>query len=224
MLEPTPQPPLAATGGIRGPGRPIGEPRSDAVRPPRRGPLVTRRLILEPWHPRHRAAWRQLCREPAVMRFIGAGETWSTARADDVFDAMVAHWQEHGFGWRSALHWATGTWLGCVSLNRLDAGAAGTHGDEAEIGWWLVRPAWGHGYASEGAAAVVDEAFGRLALDRLVARLQPADCASARVARRIGMRPDGATIGSHGELLQVYALAAGTRAASGEMATTAAVR
>jgi RimJ/RimL family protein N-acetyltransferase len=215
--------PLAAVGGARRPAAPpAGLPgRGLGARPQ---PIATERLVLEPWHPRHRAAWRQLCREPAVMRYIGPGETWGTARADEVFDAMVAHWQEQGFGSRSALHWATGTWLGCVSLHRLDTEAAGTPGGEVEIGWWLVRPAWGHGYASEGAAAVVQDAFGRLDVDRLVARLQPADRASAGVARRIGMHPDGAAIGSHGELLQVYALRADDRAAVGEIAGGAPVR
>jgi RimJ/RimL family protein N-acetyltransferase len=210
MRNLTPHQPLAATGGVRGPGVAAAEigDRGLIARP---RPLATDRLILEPWHPRHRAAWRQLCREPAVMRYVGSGETWETAKADEIFDAMVAHWQEHGFGWRSALHWATGTWLGCVGLNRVGHGLAGIDPDEVVIGWWLVRPAWGHGYASEGAAGVVEEAFGRLALDRLIAPVQPADRASARVARRIGMRPDGDTTGSHGEMVQVYALAADTR-------------
>jgi RimJ/RimL family protein N-acetyltransferase len=171
---------------------------------------VTDRLVLEPWHPRHRAAWRDLVREPAVMRFVGAGETWDTAEADASFDAMMDHWQEHGFGSRSALHLATGTWLGCIGLNRVGASLAGIAPDEVEIGWWLVRPAWGHGYAGEGAAAVVGEAFGRLALDRLVAPVRPGDRASARVAHRLGMRPEGDTTGSHGEVVQVYTLAAAT--------------
>jgi RimJ/RimL family protein N-acetyltransferase len=145
------------------------------------------------------------------MRHVGTGETWSATTADRVFDAMLVHWQEHGFGSRSILHWATRTWLGCVTLSCLDADGTGSDDGEVEIGWWLVRPAWGHGYASEGAAAVVDEAFTRLAVDRLVARVQPADRASARVAGRVGMRSDGDAIGSHGERLHVYALDAGAR-------------
>ncbi len=214
MRNLTPDQPLAAADSARGPRAAAAEAggRESITRP---RPLVTDRLVLEPWHPRHRAAWRQLCREPAVMRYVGSGETWDSAEADDLLDAMVAHWQEHGFGWRSALHWATGTWLGCVGLNRVGPGLAGVDPDEVEIGWWLVRPAWGHGYASEGAAAVVEEAFGRLALDRVVAPVQPADLASARVARRLGMRHEGDTTGSHGEMVQLYALSAGTRPGAG---------
>lgn len=213
MRNVTAHEPLAAIGGAR-------RPTAPAIALPARGLrarpqlIATERLVLEPWHPRHRAAWRQLCREPAVMRYVGSGEAWGTERADEAFDAMAAHWHEHGFGSRSALHWATGTWLGCVSLGCTGADQAGSAGDTVEIGWWLVRSAWGHGYATEAAAAVVEDAFGRLAVDRLVARLQPADRSSAGVARRIGMHPDGAAIGSHGELLQVYALGAVDRVAA----------
>jgi RimJ/RimL family protein N-acetyltransferase len=214
--------PLGASGAARRPAAVAVEPVGR--RPARPQPIVTDRLVLEPWHPRHREAWRHMCREPAVMRYLGAGDPWSTARADETFDAMIAHWQEHGFGSRSALHWATGTWLGCITLCCLEADAAGVAGDTAEIGWWLVRPAWGHGYATEAAAAVVKEAFDRLAIGCLVARLQPAAHASARVALRIGMHPDGAAVGSDGELLQVYALRAADRSAGGELSCEAAAR
>ena len=60
------------------------------------GILETKRLLLEPWNERHRANWRSICRDEDVMRFIGTGELWPTARADEVFDGMLAHWQEHG--------------------------------------------------------------------------------------------------------------------------------
>jgi hypothetical protein len=35
------------------------------------------------------------------MRFIPPGRLGDTSRADEAFDTMLAHWQEHGFGWRS---------------------------------------------------------------------------------------------------------------------------
>ena len=38
-----------------------------------------------------------------------------------------------------------------------------------EIGWRLARPLWGRGLASEAARAVVEHAFGELALAELVA-------------------------------------------------------
>jgi RimJ/RimL family protein N-acetyltransferase len=169
-------------------------------------PLETERLRLEPWKERHREAWRLVCRDPEVMRFIGPGEVWDTEKADEVFDAALAHWQEHGFGWRSALDCSTGDWLGFVGLNHVGEGVAAVAAEEVEIGWWIVRSAWGRGYASEGAFALRDEGFGRFGLNHIIARLQPGNWPSSRVARRIGMKLEREGIGRSGEPLHIYAL------------------
>jgi RimJ/RimL family protein N-acetyltransferase len=166
----------------------------------------TKRLLLEPWDERHRPAWRLICRDQEVMRYIGLGQVWEAGKADEVFDHALAHWQEHGFGWRSALDKATTAWIGFVGLNYVGRGTKGVAADEVEIGWWIVRLAWGRGYASEGAAAIRDEGFERIGLDRIVARLQPANVRSAWVAEKIGMSLEKETTGRSGEALHIYAL------------------
>lgn len=168
--------------------------------------LESERLLLEQWDDRHREEWRSICRDAEVMRFIGSGQLWELARADEVFDAMLAHWHERGFGWRSVLDRVTGSWLGFVGLNMVGPGVEGVVPDEVEIGWWLIRSTWGLGYASEGAALVRDEGFKRVGLDRMIARLQPANQASVRVAEKIGMRLERAGTGRHGEALLIYGL------------------
>lgn len=119
--------------------------------------LETKRLSLERWDERHRERWRLICRDPEVMRFIGSGRLWETAKADEVFDGMLAHWRDHGFGWRSVLDTASGEWLGFVGPNMVGPGVQGVAPEEVEIGWWLLRLAWGRGYASEAASAARDE-------------------------------------------------------------------
>jgi RimJ/RimL family protein N-acetyltransferase len=168
--------------------------------------LETERLLLEPWDERHRASWRSICRDEDVMRFIGTGELWPMERADEVFDGMLGHWQEHGFGWRSVLDKPAGHWLGFVGLNVVGPGVVGVGPEEVEIGWWLVPSSWGHGYASEGAAVARDEGFERIGLDQVVARLLPANGASARVAHKIGLTFDREATGRRGEPLHVLAL------------------
>jgi RimJ/RimL family protein N-acetyltransferase len=58
-----------------------------------------------------------------------------------------------------------------------------------EIGlFWAVMPEHqGRGVASEAARAMVENAFGRLRLNRIVATTENANAASAAVMRRIGM-------------------------------------
>jgi len=58
----------------------------------------------------------------------------------------------------------------------------------------------------EGAIALRDEGFERVAVDRLWARYQAANKASARVAEKIGMSPDRVTMGRHGEEMQLASL------------------
>ena len=82
---------------------------------------------------------------------------------------MLAHWRERGFGWRSLLDRATGDWLGFIGLNVVGP-VEGVASEEVEIGWWLVRSAWGRGFAREGAEAARDEGFDRVGLNQMIAR------------------------------------------------------
>ncbi len=63
---------------------------------------------------------------------------------------------------------------------------------ETEIGWHLHPDAWGHGYATEAASAVLDHAFAG-DLRRVVAVTHADNRASQRVAVRIGMEHRGTT-------------------------------
>ncbi|MBJ3776190.1 GNAT family N-acetyltransferase [Acuticoccus mangrovi] len=66
--------------------------------------------------------------------------------------------------------------------------------DAAEIGYWLGRPEWGHGYATEAATAVVRHAFGPMGLSRLVAGAFEGNERSLRVLEKVGFRRTGASL------------------------------
>jgi RimJ/RimL family protein N-acetyltransferase len=72
-------------------------------------------------------------------------------------------------------------WLLLVPLDRDDPSS------DVEIGWRLVRSAWGHGYAPEAAAAVLHHALESLGLNRVIATIHPENKQSLRVAEKIGM-------------------------------------
>ena len=66
------------------------------------------------------------------------------------------------------------------------------HADRrAEIGYWIGRPFWGQGYATEAAVAVTRYAFEELDLNRIHAGHFPRNPASGKVLEKIGMRPEG---------------------------------
>ena len=61
---------------------------------------------------------------------------------------------------------------------------------EAELGYWIARPYWGHGFATEAARGVIEVARS-LGHDRLVAGHFFDNPASGKVLRKLGFRPTG---------------------------------
>lgn len=64
-------------------------------------------------------------------------------------------------------------------------------GHEFELGYWVARPWWGLGYATEAARAVVTMARSSLKLSRLVSGHFVDNPASGNVLRKLGFRPTG---------------------------------
>jgi RimJ/RimL family protein N-acetyltransferase len=73
--------------------------------------------------------------------------------------------------------WTPSTW-----------GKAGRHA-QPELGWALIRAHWGHGYATEAAAAIRDWACAARSINGLVSLISPDNVRSQRVAERIGATP-----------------------------------
>lgn len=61
----------------------------------------------------------------------------------------------------------------------------------AELGYWIARPYWGLGFATEAGRAVVDLADRGLRLPRLVAGHFVDNPSSARVLHKLGFQPTG---------------------------------
>ena len=63
--------------------------------------------------------------------------------------------------------------------------------ENAELGYWIGKPYWGCGYATEAAKAVVAYGFEVLKLNRIHARRFKRNPASGRVLEKIGMHYEG---------------------------------
>jgi RimJ/RimL family protein N-acetyltransferase len=66
----------------------------------------------------------------------------------------------------------------------------------AELGYWIGRPYWGNGFATEAARAIVAYGFAALGLHRVHASHLARNPASGRVMQKIGMTREG-TLRSH---------------------------
>lgn len=99
--------------------------------------------------------------------------------------------------------WAAGTAVTWALVTREDTALVGAmmlrfawpH-RRAELGYWIARPAWGAGYATEAARAVVTYAFAPLGLHRVEARRFVGNEASGRVLTKVGFRDEGTLRGA----------------------------
>jgi ribosomal-protein-alanine N-acetyltransferase len=61
-------------------------------------------------------------------------------------------------------------------------------GGSGELGYWIGRPFWGHGYATEAARLVLRFGFDHLGLEKITALCLERNPASYRVLEKVGMR------------------------------------
>jgi RimJ/RimL family protein N-acetyltransferase len=98
---------------------------------------------------------------------------------------------------RAADSRARGTDYGFAILRKWDGvfvGSCGVHlrvGGHFELGYWLGKPFWGHGYATEAARRLASFAFRDLKVDKLVAGWFHDNPASGHVLEKIGFVPSG---------------------------------
>jgi RimJ/RimL family protein N-acetyltransferase len=121
--------------------------------------------------------------DPDVVRYIpDAPRDYEETRAE-------LEWHRNGhpkypeLGLWATIHKETGQFIGRCGLipwtieGRLDI----------EVAYLLAKAYWGQGLGTEVAQAIVDYAFNRLYLQRLVCLITPGNTASQTIAEKIGM-------------------------------------
>ena len=108
----------------------------------------------------------------------GGFRSWETDGLGP-FTLATAAAESHVVGWAGLMIFDTRGWTPSTWAD------AGSHG-QPELGWSLIRAHWGHGYASEAAAAIREWAFDFLPVKRLVSLISPDNIRSQRVAERLG--------------------------------------
>jgi RimJ/RimL family protein N-acetyltransferase len=158
--------------------------------------LRTDRLLLRRWQFADRAPFAAINRDPAVMEHFP--KLLNPVESNRIIDRVEAHFEQHGFGlWATELRGA-GEFIGFIGLSipRFEAPFMPC----VEIGWRLASAYWGKGLATEGAKAVVCQAFEFLKLPELVSFTVPANTRSRRVMEKLGMTHDSSDDFDHPNL------------------------
>jgi RimJ/RimL family protein N-acetyltransferase len=149
-------------------------------------PLRTERLELRRFAAADREPLAEVFGDPVVMRFVGAERLPLDApQLTAALEVSERHWAQLGYGPLAVVERASGRVVGEAGLQPLDGGP------DVELTYTFARAAWGRGYATEAARAVLRWAFAGLLLPRVEAVADPGNQASLRVLEKLGMAPLG---------------------------------
>jgi RimJ/RimL family protein N-acetyltransferase len=148
--------------------------------------LHTARLRLRPFTSQDADALFALHSSAHVLRYWDAPPWTERARADR-FIAACGQMAEDGSGVRLAIDRASdGAFIGWCGLTRWNRDHR-----SASMGYCLHDGAWGNGYATEAARALLKWAFQTLELNRVQAETDTRNAASARVLEKLGFVREG---------------------------------
>src|SRR5262245_61901856 len=149
--------------------------------------LETERLVLRRFTEGDVDHLFNLDSDPAVMRFLTGGTpTPRAAIQQEILPRFLRSNERYdGFGAWAAIEKASGEFLGWFSLRPPNDSSSP---DEVELGYRLRQAAWGKGYGTEGARALIRKGFTELGVQRVLARTYQDNLASRRVMEKAGLK------------------------------------
>ena len=148
--------------------------------------LFTERLRLRPFTASDADALFALHSDAHVLRYWDS-PPWNDRSRAERFIAACRQIAEEGSGARLAMDRGPGEpFLGWCGVTRYNPDYR-----SASLGYCLDEPAWGHGYATEAAGALLQWAFDTLDLNRVQAETDTRNGASARVLEKLGFVREG---------------------------------
>jgi ribosomal-protein-alanine N-acetyltransferase len=172
--------------------------------------LTTDRLVLTPFE--HERDWPDfvaaLVLDPVVTRY------WEDFAVPDLADAekerLAAEeflpWFDEGRA-RSLVVWTVRTSTGeFVGVSGLMTSEPPVGGPDPEFGCLLATRWHGQGFATEAGHAVLDDAWSRLGLSRVITVMDSPNAASRRLVDKLGFRFEEAVFGEETEPYLVFGL------------------
>lgn len=167
--------------------------------------IETERLILRAWQPGDLEPYAHMCAKPEVMRWISTGTPQTEAQSRQSVENFITELAKNGFGLLAVEIKADGQFIGFCGLSVPDF--LPEIMPAVEIGWRLDPAAWGKGYATEAARAVMAHGFGALKLDRIVSIYQIGNDASENIMKKLGMDFDREAVTAASQsYVRVYAI------------------
>ena len=144
--------------------------------------IETKRLILRPFDGSDLDIILKLYSDEEIMRYMPY-PVMDREMAQHLLDENIAGWDVRPqINYEMAvISIETGEKIGRAEITRDQAE------ESAMIGWMLIKSAWGKGYATEIANALIDHCFNELQVHRVYGLCHPDNTGSRKVMEKCGM-------------------------------------
>ena len=143
--------------------------------------IETDRLILRPWLASDAESLFALASDSEIGPAAGWLPHESVEESAKIIETVFATPETYAVVLKKS-----GALVGCAGFNAGDAASMPLSDGELELGYWIGRPFWGCGYATEASRALVERGFNELGLRGIHAAYFDGNERSRRVLDKLG--------------------------------------
>ena len=163
--------------------------------------LETARLLFRSHEADDEADFVSMHTDAEVRRYVGR-QAWTTEKARSRFREQYLGRPAETYGLWAAVFKPEAKYIGCCGLR------APGNGMGASLGYYLARPYWRRGLASEASRAFIEVAFTRLGLEWVEADAEEGNAASEHILRACGFKyVRREAVPGRGRIINFYELA-----------------
>ena len=144
--------------------------------------IETQRLILKSMTEEDASGLFQLNSDPEVIHYTGDKSFNNLEEVLNFIRKYDEVYKKYGYGRLSTFIKETGEYIGWCGLKYL------SNKNETDIGYRFAKSFWGKGYATESAAACLDDGFNSLHLHKIIATAMKENIASINVFKKLGLK------------------------------------
>ena len=143
--------------------------------------LETERLTLRPWTERDAEELYSLASDPDIGPMTGWEPHSDSEHSRSVIDNILTR-----PGTFALVEKATGRIVGCMSLSFGEDATIRVEPSESELGFWIGKPYWNRGFATEAANRMLEYAFTEQGCDKVWCLCLEANVRCIRVQEKLG--------------------------------------
>jgi RimJ/RimL family protein N-acetyltransferase len=163
----------------------------------------TARLLVRRIEPADAAAMHKVYGDADAMRWVGDGKPLDLHQCEQWVEVTHRNYAARGYGMFALVGGESRAVIGFCGLVHPGGQV------DAELKYALHRDFWGHGLATEAAAAMLSAASSLFGLQRVIATAAPLNLASHRVLLKAGMQRGPVRRNADGSDTQVFVWQAG---------------